>query len=490
MRRNLLEEIILYNYRYILGYLFLIGAIVYALFWQLGDLLPGISAYEADYVSGIGVSPGDVWSNPLNWPHKLLTLVSIETLGSTAWALRLPTVIFAILGITVFFNIIRHRFHLRIAIITVTLLVVSSWWLNNARIARPEIMLPVMIFLLILFARNTYESRKLYWLIPLSIIIGIGLYIPLFIYIVLIGLITTRSLIKSVLESFKTKWLALVMLIILGSSIPLIIAIIANPELAKDLLGLPNTWPSLYELLKNIQQTISGIFWRGNEFWPLNLGTLPFLDMFTVIIFALGFYHLDQESPRSLTRFLLIGTGLLIVIISLNPVPGNSIILIPLIYLMVAAGLLMLFSQWYTIFPKNPIARMTVFIPTAILLLMVINYHHQRYFVAWPNSINTIKMFSPLSTYLHQYVQEHPEDEIYILVNEDEKNIANAGLLEFKNVKITSILSAVEGQNSIVISQNAYSFLNSNDKKNLETIGKLQPISTQYQTYPNILWVR
>ncbi len=70
------------------------------------------------------------------------------------------------------------------------------------------------------------------------------------------------------------------------------------------------------------------------------------------------------------------------------------VIILPLVYLTVAAGIMLLLQQWYTVFPYNPIAR---HIGVALLIAVIsisIFYNFNRYFVAWANSPITKVSFS------------------------------------------------------------------------------------------------
>jgi hypothetical protein len=349
-------------------------------------------------------------------------------------------------------------------------------------------MLPLMMLLIALLARLTLETQKGQWLILLGVAVGIAFYVPLLPYVVIIGSLVSYSIIRKTAAEFETKWKIAFYLVLLGLLAPLGAAIIQDGQVGRDLLSIPVDWPSLSQYTDNIKDTVASLFWAAREFAPLNLGTLPFLDIFTVAMLILGFYYLDHEISRSLTQFLIFGLIALLLILSINPLPGFSVVLIPFIYTLVAAGIVMLFSQWYEIFPKNPIARMAVFLPTVFLLGAVVWYHHTRYFVAAPRSPNIIKTFPPLSAAIGDFLEIAPSaSQSVILTTDEEMLIAQAAAKTYPATQITSVASAAFGQPNLAITHNAFEALDSSDVQ-LAKKTKLNVLYSSYSSQPIVLW--
>ena len=488
MKKSLFEQIILYNYRYLIGYSLLVLVSVYSLFWRLGSLLPGLSGYEGSYLSTFDQSFNSVWSNPLYWPHKLLTQLSTNWLGSSELAYRLPTALLAAAGILVFFFIIRHRFQGRVAMIGILLLTTSSWWLAFARLARPEILIPVLIFFAVLFARLVIENKNGGWLIALAATIGVALYVPLLPYVIIIASIISYSLIKKTMMEMDRKWRLSFYAVLVLMCLPLIISFINEPSLARQWLSLPEAWPSLRHYLVDIKDSLASIFWASKAFPALNLGTLPYLDIFTVAMVVLGFYYLDHEVSRALTQFLIFGFVGLLLIVNLSPLPGDSVVFIPFVYTLVSAGIVMLFSQWYEIFPRNPVARMVVFLPTLALLFGVVWYHHTRYFIATPSSPETVEVFPPLSSALGQFYElNSAAGSTVVLVGGDEVNIADAVARTHDNSLVTTVGAAVVGQPAIAVTPAALAQVDADSLASLEKAG-LTPLESSYASTPIVLW--
>lgn len=486
MKRGLIEQILLYDYRYLIAYITLIASAAFTHFWRLGDLLPGLSKFESDYLATIDLS--GLVLEPLYWPHKLLTWLVADNFGANGFWLRLVSVVFALGAVLMFFYLIRNRFRDRVAIIAVGLLITSSWWLHYARLARPEILIPFAIFSLMLLSKKAQETSHPGWLIGLILMVGLSLYIPAMPYAIAIGAFVTRSLIKQVWRGLKTPLKVTLITILAIMSGPLLVAIGRDLTLLRELLLLPADWTSPLVIGQAMISNLAEIFWYREAIWPLGLGTVPLLDIFTAVMVALGLYHLDHEISRSLTHFVLVGLGLMLLLISFDPSPTDSIILLPFIYILAASGVVMLLSQWYEIFPRNPIARLTAFLPTAVLIIFVIGYHQERYFIAWPQSPETVEAFYPLSEQVNQ-IGLSSQSSVRYLVLEEENSTVEASLLDSQaafTVENQADPATINDQDTIVISAGLYDSLPSKTKSQLPD--ELSPVTTPFSTYPVAVW--
>ena len=73
--------------------------------------------------------------------------------------------------------------------------------------------------------------------------------------------------------------------------------------------------------------------------------------------------------------------------------PDKLVIMLPVIYILASLGISYMIVSWLEVFPRNPLARYVgIGIVCAVVGLTCI-YHLDRYFVAWPNSPDTIKAF-------------------------------------------------------------------------------------------------
>jgi hypothetical protein len=315
-----------------------------------------------------------------------------------------------------------------------------------------------------------------------------SIYIPYLPYALIIGAIASKSLIRQTLSNINPRFVYFILLTLLIMILPLILAGIKDPEIFKTLLGIPQNFPTPFEIMKNVGSSLGEVFWSSKEYWSLRLGTLPLLDLFTAVMVALGFYHLDQEISRTLARFVIIGFGVLLVIIGLKPSPLNSIVLLPFVYTLAAAGVVMLLSQWYEIFPRNPVARITALVPTLLLFMSVIWYHNQRYFVAWPSTPEVVAEFPALARSLQTELSQIDRSQTsIILTTVQEHDMAAIVANYYPKAQLTTVESSIIGQPNILITNASYQQLS--DEVRQQVQNKLRPIITESRAEPVAIWV-
>jgi len=81
-----------------------------------------------------------------------------------------------------------------------------------------------------------------------------------------------------------------------------------------------------------------------------------------------------------------------IALITLGSMTVN--VLLPFIYMIIAAGVTYLLGQWMEVFPRNVFARSTGIVLLGFVIALCCVYNFRRYFVAWPTSPTTRTIFS------------------------------------------------------------------------------------------------
>jgi hypothetical protein len=174
---------------------------------------------------------------------------------------------------------------------------------------------------------------------------------------------------------------------------PLAWGLYKHPDLLATWLGLPSAMPSLIEVAKNIAAVPYHLVVANNapaENW---LGRAPLLDAFSAVAFAVGGYLLLRKirllrAPLWIT-ILLLG----VVLVGLNG-PVSVGVLLPFMYVLVAAGVGYLLDQWLTVFPRNPIAKSLGISVLSIVIGLVCWFNIQHYFIGWPHARATHEVFS------------------------------------------------------------------------------------------------
>jgi hypothetical protein len=70
------------------------------------------------------------------------------------------------------------------------------------------------------------------------------------------------------------------------------------------------------------------------------------------------------------------------------------ILMLPFVYLIVAAGIGFMLQQWFRVFPRNPIARTLGASLITIAVISSSGYNLTHYFIAWAKAPETQSTFS------------------------------------------------------------------------------------------------
>jgi len=423
-----IDQFVLYRYRYGIGMFVLFVAAIFLLTFKLGTLVTGISNPEA--IQGMSSdSLKDIFRNPIFAPYKILQWISIKALGHTVLALRIPSVIFAAASVAMLYDIFRHWHKQRIAILGSLFFVTSSWFLSYARLGVASISLAFFVLILLWAGTNLHHAPVRRW--PFLVMAGavaFSLYVPYMLYFLIAGVALHRYAVKRYLWHLSKTERVVGLGILAVVITPLVYAMVSDPSLVKIYFGIPQILPTIKEYFMNISGTIGYVFWRSAQNPIYHLGTLPMLDIFTATMAALGVYQYEKQLNQHRTKWLFVGSLIMVLTLAFAAQVETFIALAPLVYIFAATGVVTLLVQWYEIFPKNPVARTVGLLPIIFLLLIVTNYHGNRYFIAWARSPDTQAQFNSDTTYLREAIVSGEAKKVVVVANEDQHITLNFSL--------------------------------------------------------------
>lgn len=242
----------------------------------------------------------------------------------------------------------------------------------------PAFWLSLLLFLAT-WQRYTTKQKSVRFFIGITTILGV--YSPIFIWWIVatvIVLIIQKGL-KNVISKLKTP--QIILPIVLLS--PLIIAS-RNLEILKEIVGINGLLNNPLNYLTNIFQYGSQLIIRG-EFNPaVNLGRLPYLDIFQTLMLCLGVFALISHR-RNLRGLTLLFTPLVFIgLISVSSFNQTKLIsIMPVIFIVLAIGVNEFITMWLKGFPRNPIGRAAGLLLCVVLISASGYYNAHRYFVAW-----------------------------------------------------------------------------------------------------------
>lgn len=408
----------LYRWRYIIGYtavcLLLASLLVFA-----GLFVPGglSKAEELSVVQSASISYTDLSSlATLNLPYHMLQDVILKIFGPSVFAVKLPSLILALLTAVGFIALLRKWFKPNIAVLASLITISASQFLFIAQQGTPDILYvfwPVAILLLGTQITRSEKKRAL-WKVVFGITVALSLYTPLSFY-TLLSVAVTISLhphLRAIIRRMSAKRILISAAAMLAFLAPLIISLVREPHHLSTLLGIPTNTPDLGH---NISTVLQQYFF----FWDAGATSLatPIFSLGSFIIIGLGVYRLARTLNTTRSYLILTWICCLLPVLFINPEIA-SVVFAPVI-LLIAAGLTSLIDYWYRLFPRNPYARVGGLIPVIILVTALIGSGVARYFYGYH--------YNPVVSSLFSYdLKLIPGETKQLVVSNDETSFYNA----------------------------------------------------------------
>ncbi len=383
MKQGTLKQLVLYRYRYTVGYILFVVALVGCLMLAGWGAPNGLTHQER--VSAITSSQLDIHNfqhlDIINLPYRLLQKGSIDLLGLTQLAIKLPSLVLGLISGVGLLFLLRNWLNTGIALVAGLIAVTTGQFLIIAQSGTPTIMLFFWsVFLLLAAIHIARKSRwPLGWKLLLFIAAALSLYTPLSVYVLVMMLVSAvlhphlRHVIK---RSSKLKLLiaSLTALVLL---LPLILRVSEQPGLIPRLFGLDGvTWSfsAIWQNLVSLSHTF--LAFTNASISPESMAPLYSAAVLALMVFGLlRLIIVDHHSARAYALALwLVSVAILLV---LQP-ELLAISFVPLI-LLLAIGINTLIGEWYKLFPNNPYARISAILPLAILLGSVVYVNVESY---------------------------------------------------------------------------------------------------------------
>lgn len=391
MRFQRLRNFVADKWQPVLVYGGMFGILGGLLLFRLNTLLPGYSASEAQiYDASQGFR--HIFEHPVDAPFTLTTHLLTFISQHSYLLTRLTAVGFGLATLIAFWWLLQHWYDRRVAFFGTVLFGSSAWFLHAARFGSPDVLMFLVIMLVAcgVWLKKSSNPIALFLCFSLSIAL---LYVPGMIWVVALGVIWQWRTVDRIFRS--QLWLVTLGGLLLASAlVPLGLALYRTPELWKTLIGLPATgWPQVSEVLSNLYQIPMAFFFRYVDATPETwLSNLAILDIFSTAMLFLGGYvfikHANLQRVKVVAWALLAG-------IALTSLGGNVSLslIVPFIYILVAVGIGFLFTRWYTVFPRNPIAHVLALVLVSLAILTACSYQLRHYFVAWSRNRETRSVY-------------------------------------------------------------------------------------------------
>lgn len=369
-------------------------ALGFLMLYRLGSLAGGLSDREIAQQT-FSSSWRTIAHDPLNAPLTVIQWLLLTVFSHHGQTIaRLPSVGFGVLTLVAFVYVLRRWYGLRTAVFGTVLFGFSSWFLHSSRLGTTDVLylwaVPTLLALHIAWQRHAAKPVVSYLIMAL---LTVMLYIPGLLWPILISLLLQTQSLIMVWQQLRRWWLRgglVIMFVVL--LVPLGLAFWHTPELLRTWLGLPANFLPTTDIMKRLGNSLSFFVYHGPQLPELWLDKLPLLDIFSMVMAAAGaiFYarHILLPRTRLLLSLFIIGAAFF----ALNG-PVAFSILVPLVYLVIAAGVGYLLHEWLRVFPRNPLARSIGFGLLGTVIVLSCAYNFRAYFVAWPHNARTLVTF-------------------------------------------------------------------------------------------------
>ncbi len=371
---------------------FSLTLIAYLLYFQrLGSLLPGYSTSELQALTGAS-NWHTIAANPVNAPYKSFDWLSTAMLHHGILANRIITAVIGLLGALLFFVVVRAWCSYRVAFFATVMFATSAGLLHFARLGTGEVLQMCILALLavVLWYRKQRNHRMIigYLLIAMFVVIW---YIPGMFWFELFGLWPLKGTIRGQARRTNNFHLAGMLVLFLLLLAPLIIASSSNPHILLQLAGLPPHLSTLKHFGSNLLSLALAITVHSNGSSLYWVGHAPLLNAIEVVAGLLGAYYVFRQS--SVRRTFLFGSMAIGLVLASLGGEVTFACLVPILYLFIAIGIDHLLSRWFTVFPRNPIARLSGVGVVCVMVTFSVFYQVRTYYVAWPHAPATRAAF-------------------------------------------------------------------------------------------------
>lgn len=408
-----ITHFLIYRWRYILGYsvigLLLVGLLIFA-----GLYIPG--GISTEEMHAAVRSDALSLANPTSFavtslPYYLLQAGVFHLFGVHDFTIKLPSLIIALVSAVGLILLLRRWFKPNIAVLTSMIAVTTGQFLFIAQNGAPGILYVFWPIALLMVGTQVTRAKKgrLLWKLLFAAVTALSLYTPLSIYplIAIVAATTLHPHLRAIFRRLSKPKIAASIVTAAIIVTPLILLIVANPQLGLSLLGIPTVWPP------DIAATTLTILGQFFLFWQPSTTSLmtPVFGLGSVLIISVGVYRLIRTRDTTRSYLIIIWILCLIPVLIMNPV-FTSVTFVPSVLLM-AAGLTSLVGYWYRLFPLNPYARIAGLLPLIILVLTLIGSGVDRYVYGYHYDPNTATNFS-------RDLQLLPKDTTQLVVSDTE----------------------------------------------------------------------
>lgn len=395
MKTKTLRQLLLYNYRYIFAYTFILFFVGFFLFWRIGTVGPGLSQAELE-TAAVHTNAREALTTPIYPLFAKLQVFSLKIFSVSTYSIRIPSVLIGVATILLLYQILKKWFGKPTALIGVAFVATADWFLFVARQATGAIEFSFWIVIALYSITKLLERRSL-WSIGLAASFVALMFVPFGPYavaVLTVSVLGSRVLRERLLGASTLDKVLSAIVISAGIGFFVYSALNSNLMIAK-LLGVEAGIPTPIEYVKNVITNGSAIVGTVPATNPANgVSGLFFVRFFELTFIIFGLFMFWKTRINRLNLVIIILAATLFFLGGLNRSADAAALLIVPGIIFITAGMRYFIHRWQKTFPKNPYARMIAFVPVVLLLVLTTLQHQQTYFILWPRQTATASAYT------------------------------------------------------------------------------------------------
>lgn len=364
--------------------------------YKISEITPGIYGDEVtvgrkslELLAKPGLPPFDgVYSHPT--PLMYMTAGSIQVLGRTKLALRLPSVVFAALAVVAFYILLRLFFPFKVAVAGAMLLVFQYTAVVLSRLAYEPSASMFFQLVTLIFLSLYYKLKKKIYLIGIALSLGAGLYTYLnFRAFAVVVFVVTLILIGTFYKNNFKQDLFLFLATLFIAVMPLVSYSLIDPHgfwLRSNEISIFSRHYTTIEFIKELGGNAFRIALFpaiGDPNAGKNPSNVPLVDALTTAISIIGFVYLYKKQRLVFWMLLLLFLPPFISdVFSTEVIPefhyyglGHPNALrvsgfIPVVLFATTAGLMWAYDKWH----KKKSLEINVALGTTAVLICLLNF--------------------------------------------------------------------------------------------------------------------
>ncbi|MBQ1373083.1 glycosyltransferase family 39 protein [Candidatus Saccharibacteria bacterium] len=366
------KQSFLFRNRFVIGYAILIIAFVYLLATLPGIAPHGLNRGEMESVVTASQIDNDFIASGkvVNLPYLIVQKASIGLFGLSLYSIKLPSVIFAILGAFFIVLLLNRWFKSDVAIIGSIFTTLSTAFLFLAGNGTPAIMYVFWLALILWLGSKIVGNRHVRPVLVACFMsaIALSIYTPHMFYVALAiavaGLIHPH--LRFALKQLKIYQIVIIVAIMAALLAPLVVSCIAEHNVIRELLFTDDF--SLQAVINNSATAFAPFFSFGMAYDSIYLA--PLFGLATVAMILIG--TLASIGKLFTSRNTVVSLLIIFAIIFSGLNQSIAISVIVPIAILNAAGIESIIGKWHKLFPENPYAHIVGALPIIVVVGIIL----------------------------------------------------------------------------------------------------------------------